>query len=471
MTTLDGRPAALLISHDVVGASMAGPGIRYYHLARVLSQHVETTLAVPDGVADTLAGVDFEVVRYRDGDWNTLRPHVEDAQTCIFPGDIAASFPELAESDACLVIDGYDPLLAEWLAIPAALDEQGHLAAWQDRMVRLNRQYAIGDFFLCASERQRDWWLGLLEANGRINPATHGADPSLRKLVDVVAYGLPQETPVHSRQVVKGIWDGIAADDKLLVWGGGLWPWLDAATAIRAMAIVRERRQGVRLIFPGTRHPNPIMHGMPTRLPETKQLAGELGLTGEYVFFGDWIPYQDWASLLLECDIALTLHHDTLETRLAFRSRVLEYIWCGLPIIATRGDATSEIVEQYGLGTVVDYEDANAVADAICRLLEESATDRSSAFAVARQALTWENLARPLVEYCLHPLPAADKIRPDARASGVYLSNPWEQLRHERTYWKGLVEAYESGRFMRTMKWINRQTGRIRPVPPPDPEP
>lgn len=37
----------LVISHDVVGSKMAGPGIRYYHLANALSQHIPTTFAVP----------------------------------------------------------------------------------------------------------------------------------------------------------------------------------------------------------------------------------------------------------------------------------------------------------------------------------------------------------------------------------------------------------------------------------------
>ena len=61
-------------------------------------------------------------------------------------------------------------------------------------MVALGRQYLIGDFYLCASERSA-WWLGLLEASGRVNPATFDADPSLRTLIDVVPYGLP-DTPL-----------------------------------------------------------------------------------------------------------------------------------------------------------------------------------------------------------------------------------------------------------------------------------
>ena len=63
-----------------------------------------------------------------------------------------------------------------------------------------NTQLALGDFFLCASERQRDFWIGALHTAGRINPQTYAADPTLRSLIDVVPFGLPDEPPPeHSR--------------------------------------------------------------------------------------------------------------------------------------------------------------------------------------------------------------------------------------------------------------------------------
>ena len=53
-----------------------------------------------------------------------------------------------------------------------------------------NSQLADADFFLCASERQRDFWLGALHTAGRVNPRTYAADPTLRSLIDVVPFGL-----------------------------------------------------------------------------------------------------------------------------------------------------------------------------------------------------------------------------------------------------------------------------------------
>lgn len=447
----------LLISHDVIGLHMAGPGIRYYHLARVLARQMATTLAVPHESPAELPPCDFPVVRYIRGDWSSIAPHVRAAEICILPSDIAFDFPELSESQACLVIDGYDPLMAEWLALHARYDDEAQSTHWRQRMLNLNHQYVMGDFFICASERQRDWWLGLLEAHGRINPATFAMDPSLRKLVDVVPYGLPEGTPQKTRAVLKNVWPGVTPADKVLLWGGGLWPWLDPITAIRALCQIWEKRQDVKLVFPGTKHPNPMLENIPTQNGNAYATAEALGLLNKAVFFGDWVPYADWVNVLLESDIALTLHYDTMETRLAFRSRVLEYIWAGLPIVAARGDATSELIEKYKLGIVVDPEDVHQVERAVLTLLDTHPTTLAGNFAAARQALTWEQAAQPLVRFCQQPHRAADRQKCGAQLGNPYYADLQEQVKSL----KSIIGAYESGRFMQTMRWLHRARQRV----------
>ncbi len=454
----------LIISHDVVGAQMAGPGIRYFHLARVLGREFDVILAAPHEKAPDLPEINFQVVQYQRRDWGSLASWVSGAKVVIFPSDIASDFPQLAQSDACLVVDGYDPLLAEWLPLMQSRSLPEQLLHWQARLDDLNQQYVMGDFFLCASERQRDWWLGLLEANGRINPHTYGQDLSLRRLIDVVPFGLPEASAQHTRAVIKTVWPDIAETDRLILWGGGLWPWLDPLTAIHAVARVWRQRQDVRLVFPGTRHPNPWMANTPTHNQAARQTAEALGLLNKAVFFGDWVPYADWGNVLLESDLALTLHYDTLETRLAFRSRVLEYIWAGLPIIATRGDATSELVEKYKLGCIMDYEDVEGVATAILRLLEKPETAFSKQFAEARQALNWERAAQPLVAFCRHPQRAADKVALNGTMKKSFYLSEIARLQNDVDRLQTLVQSYEGGRFIRLMRWLQRLKARATKV-------
>jgi glycosyltransferase involved in cell wall biosynthesis len=451
-----------VVSHDVVGKQMAGPGIRYYHLARVLSQEFDVRLAAPDEVTASVREQGFRVVQYARREWASIEPWVNWAEIVVFPSDIASDFPQIGEADAFLVVDGYDPLLAEWLALNPSQTPQEQDVQWRQRMRDLGQQYLMGDFFLCASERQRDWRLGALEVNGRINPYTFGDDPSLRRLIDVVPFGLPKERPLSSESVLRGIWPAIAPGDKVVLWGGGLWPWLDPLTAIRAMARVWEQRQDVRLIFPGTKHPNPWMEGIPTHNEAARQTARRLGLVNRGVFFGEWIPYEEWANVLVESDVALALHYDTLETRLAFRSRMLDYIWAGLPVVTTRGDATSDLVEAYNLGAVVDFEDVDGVAEAILRLSELPRDALREQFAEARETLTWEHTAQPLVAFCRHPRRAPDKIAMEDGLGNPFYVEERKRLVEERDRWRQLVRKYEAGRFIRAMRWLDRVARRLR---------
>ncbi len=457
----------LIVSHDVVGSHMAGPGIRYYHLARVLARTLPVTLAFPAHTgADpalpelTLPGV--TLAPYAPHDWASLAPLVAHATVVLLPSEVVADYPQLAEVDAALVIDGYNPVLAEWLAVYGRGPTDEVRAQWRQRIDRQAAAVRLGDFFICAGERQRDWWLGQLEAHGRINPATYAADPTLRRLVDVVPYGLPAEPPVATRPSIKGVWPGIAPTDKVVLWGGGLWPWLDPLTAIRAIHVLAASRPEIKLIFPGTRHPNPAVAAMPTHLAAAQTFATEYDLLDRQVFFGEWVDYRAWPNVLLESDVALTLHADSVEARLAFRSRVLEYVWATLPVVATTGDATSDLIARFGLGIQVQPHDAAGVAAAIVALVDEARTARAPAFAQACAELSWDAAVRPLAAFCLAPHRAPDRAGwlPDPRAQERTLA----ALQSEVAHWRDLVARYEQGRFMRAMqtlaRWQQRFSGR-----------
>lgn len=468
----------LLISYDAINDRMAGPAIRYFHLARVLASYVDLVLASPRSQSliqpnirtgqsrwDSSA---FQIVHYNHRQWSTLQPFVETADVIILPPDAAHDFPQLAERDSAFVIDGYDPLVTEWLA----MNEVDLKETWQKRMEILESGYRLGDFFICASERQRDRWLGLLEANGRVNPWTYDGDPSLRHLVDVVPYGLSTDEPHHTEAVVKGVWPGIGIDDPVILWGGGLWSWLDPITAVRAMQRIWSQRQDVRLIFPGTRHPNPMLAGIPTHYPQALALAKELNLLDRAIFFGEWVAYEQWHNVLLESDIALNLHNESVETRFSFRSRILEYFWARLPVVTTRGDTLSQLISENQLGAVVDYGDIDGVAAAILGILNNpSPPSRQARFEQIRRQFQWEEVARPLIAFCRQPRRAADRCQKMPLGNASYLAR--EELLHkmeneltdayresarlevEVSRLHTLLYAYERGRFMQFMHKMN----------------
>lgn len=433
------RRRVLFITSDTIGVRMAGPGIRFWELGRVLSRHFDVTLAVPPFLRTPSQTIELDFPARARVCRNTaeLRGLVREADVIVTQGAVVLMCPFLSRLRKPLIFDSYDPFLLASLhpVVDANMDERLTIAE-KYRVAHLISLRAA-DFVLCASERQRDYFLGMLSALGRVNPHNHDEDPFLRRLMAVVPYGLPEEPPRQRTKVLKGVHPKIAAEDRVVLWGGGIWNWLDARTAVRAMARVVKRRDDVRLFFMGTVRPNPSV-AQTSAVDETIALSRRLDLYDRFVFFHDWVPYAERENYLLEADIGLSLHRDALETRFAFRTRLLDYLWAELPIVTTEGDVLSEKVSRCELGRVVAPGDDEAVADAIVTLLEtpELKDTYRPRFARLTGDYRWDAVAEPLVKFCHEPRLAPDKdflqTLPHPLASGrgrLVLKEMWTALK------------------------------------------
>jgi len=405
----------LLISNSAIGPRMSGPGIRYWELARALRSGagLDVTLATVPGVpaGRWRSHGDAPVRLHAARDEADLRAQALQADVFVAPGAVISLYPSLARVETPLALDLYIPLSLEELqrTRSEALAEQA--LVFEGLRGSVSNQLLRADFILCASDKQRDYWLGALSALGRVNPYTHADDPTLRKLIDVVPFGLPSHPPKHKRQVLKGVVPGIGADDKVLLWGGGLWDWLDTSTLLQAMARLAGNRSDIKLFFMGVQHRNP-QEAQRRGTLTTLSLADELGLAGRSVFFNDWVPYEERGDYLLEADVGVSLHRDHLESRFSFRTRFLDNLWAGLPLIATRGDVLSHEVERRGLGRVVVPGDVDGLVEAILDMVDAPDLRQHPErldFKKAAEAYRWEVVARPLVEFCRHPHRATDR--------------------------------------------------------------
>lgn len=398
----------LVITGDPIGAKLAGPAIRAWNMAATLAATCEVTLVSLSRVEEVSAP--FRVVHVDAGDDAGMRPHEQWADVIIFQGHALSVFECLSISTKVMVVDIYDPMHLEQL-------EQGRElspAQWHSQVDSatevLNEQLARGDFFMAASERQKSFYLGQLAALGRITPTTYDGDPNFDRLLSVVPFGIPGEEPVHERDVLKGVRPGIGRDDKVLLWSGGLYNWFDPHTLIRAVAALDERRGGVRLFFQGTKHPHPGVPEMRV-VAESRALAAELGAVDRSVFFNDsWVDYADRQNYLLEADAGVSTHFAHVETTYSFRTRILDYLWAGLPIVVTDGDHFAELVRTEGLGIVVPERDVDALTDALERVLfdAEFAANARAAVARVRERYRWSAVLAPLVSFMADPHHAAD---------------------------------------------------------------
>jgi glycosyltransferase involved in cell wall biosynthesis len=429
------RHRIVIVTPDVLQTRMAGPAIRAWHIAVALSREHDVELVTTS--LCSLTGADFPIRHVGDAELHQLEAWCD---VLIFQGHVLENHPWLRRSPKVLIPDLYDPMHLEVLEQSRDQPPQERRQTVRVTTEVLNEQLGRGDFFVCASNKQRDFWLGQLAGVGRVNPATYDAAENLDQLIAVVPFGIGDEPPVHNRQVLKGVVPGIGTDDRVILWGGGVYNWFDPITLIRAVDNLRSRVPDVRLYFLGMRHPNPNVPAM-EMAARTKALTEELGLVDKHVFFNeDWVPYDDRHNFLLEADVGVSTHLDHVETQFSFRTRILDYIWATLPIVATAGDTFAEVIDRHGLGTIVPPNDVKALEDALHELLTDVAANRRCQEAIARYApnLRWEQVLEPLKRFCRNPRRAPDLIDPRQR---VIIGDPMAQSMWGARNWRDTLRV------------------------------
>jgi glycosyltransferase involved in cell wall biosynthesis len=397
------RPNVLFICADPVGEQMAGLGIRCWELARALSAVASVTIA--HGGSERREDEGVRTVPFRPHAPGALRSLIEQA-------DVVVAHPQwpmvdrwLKRCSARVVIDLYCPETLETLELTTGRPSVQRRQMTATTLDRLHAALRTGHNFICASEAQRDLWLGAMLGLRLIAPELYDDDVSLRETIDLVPFGVPREPPQRTagagpRETIAGV-DG---DSELVLWNGGVWRWLDAPTAIRAVAEVAARRPRLRLVFMGGAPDHPAASES-TR--EARALAERLGLLGSVVHFHDrWVPYAERGEWLTQADCAISAHAEHLETRFAYRTRLLDCFWAGVPIVCTAGDDLAEQVAREGLGAVAPPQDAHALAEALEQVLENGRESYAARLAAAAEQQRWERMAVPLARWISAPRPS-----------------------------------------------------------------
>lgn len=358
----------LICSQEPLGERMAGPGIRATELARALD--AEVVLAAPKG-GD---------VFFHPHDPGPLRAALKTADAVLSP----PLWPRLAAAlgDVPWICDLYAPEPLETLE---HFRDRPPLRRLMSALAldRLDAALERSALLLCATDRQRDLWTGALLAARGLSPAAYDADPTLERLL-VVPFGLPAEPPVAAGRPIRERF-AIPAGAPVVLWNGGTWPWLDPEAAVAATLAHAD----AHLVFMG---------GADARVaPGPRVHVNE-----------QWVPYEERGAWLLDADVVISAHHDHLETRYAFRTRLLDALWAGRPIVCTAGDELADLVEREDLGAA-----GGPLADGLARVLDNGPESYRDRIATAAATLTWPRVAAPLDEALARPL-----LRPRAHRTG-----------------------------------------------------
>lgn len=345
--------SVVVATPDIVGERMAGPGIRAWYLTQELSKHFPTKL-----------------VSMADRDSADAKQAFRDATVLI--GQPARNFRR-ARREQRIVYDLFDPTvleLRELYGSSPSIRQRIHLAA---EWARLSEALMRADLLMCAAPNQRRFYEKLQSGDAHWIEVPFGIDST-----ELASCPKPQ--------------------DNVVVWGGGVWEWLDPATAVDAVVRANTSGTRVKLLFMGRRRPT-TPQAVDRRREDRFDALLQRG--GPHVAANEgWVPYRERLSWLRAGKIAIMLHRSTAEAEYSIRTRIFDAIAAGIPVVSTAGGFAADLVEKEGLGIVVPPEDVDAVEKAIIRLLKDDEFHSRcvSNLERIRPRYIWDVVTRPLVE-------------------------------------------------------------------------
>jgi hypothetical protein len=378
-----------VLAPEPIRPRMAGMGIRALELSRALAAEFDVRLLVPNDPVEAreVAG-SVAVVAARPG---RLREAAGDARAAVVSGH-AGNFWFHQVPGVPVAADLYDPFPIENLHYARAL---GAETARHDRAT-LELSLARADLFLCASPEQRLFYAGALLACGRIGPDNFPDDPSLTRLLAIVPFGVPEE-PARGERAAGRRAAGVP-DAGPLVLFGGVYDWYDPALLLDAWPAVLRRHPDAHLLF----FENPNLETTPQRVfAKTRERARAIDPSGQSIRFSPWLPYAARADLYAAADLVVSIASEGLETELAYRTRLLDAAWGGLPAVTIGGGSLGRELEAAGAAVECPRE-ATALADRVTSLLADPAA-RARAAAAARglaERRSWKSVAAPLSAWC-----------------------------------------------------------------------
>jgi glycosyltransferase involved in cell wall biosynthesis len=303
----------------------------------------------------------------------------------------------LRASEARIVYDLCDPVPLDLLETQLTSSRERQLVWSTVALDHFLDALESGHHFICSGDRQRDLYLGAMLALRLISPAAYRADPTFRTFLDQVPFGIPSQPPQRVEGAgPKARLARVGDDTQVVLWNGGIWNWLDPVTAVTAAVTAAERNPRIRLVFM-------YAAGALDGGPETREaraayeLARRLGALDEIVFFHDAVvPFVERPSWLLDADCIISTHREHLETNFAFRTRLLDCFWAGLPAVCTRGDELSERLERCGGAVTVPSGDADAVAEGILEVLDREPESYRQRLVEAGRDMVWAEAVEPL---------------------------------------------------------------------------
>lgn len=262
------------------------------------------------------------------------------------------------------------------------------------------------------SNAQRFAVLGELATVGRLN--RYNAEYELVLTLPGSVDPALQPEPGDSGKVAR-----LVGSDKafVVIWSGGFNTWSDPETLFAALEWAMEREPAVHFVATGGSipgHADSVFNSFAYRVEQSPHKL-------RYHLVG-WVPADRFPSYLAGADLAICVDFPCVETSIGTRTRLIEAMSYGVPVLMTRGTELSMEIEDAAVGWVVEPRNPQALG----RKVVECARDREATVQMGRAArdfvrrrLSIERTMEPVVRWVEKPQFAPDNACKHAISSTI----------------------------------------------------
>lgn len=393
-----------------------GGGLRCWGLAKGLKANdpdLDITIAYNEEYKKEKFTKNFEninIVTWRLAEIEAL---VHDYDTVIISycmGELSEKTADAVRTNQQLILDCYVPIYVEVSARNSEdIDREYH--AFHHDASRWGRVLQRGDLFLCASEPQKRYYMGVLSGLGRINPVTYG-----KELIKIVPYGIYEDEPKVNEKPISKLLGKDKASHKKILWFGGIYPWFNLSNLIDAVEMTNKEIP-TKLVIVGAKNPFNTHPDFVKAYEDLIEYVEADPSRKDNVVFQDWVKYDDRADWYLDSDLVVVINKIGDENELAWRTRVVDYIWADLPIITNGGDPLGEILLDSNAAIKLGSLSSKAISESLINALKDDKTLQTvkGNLEKIRPQFYWNEVTKDLVKDI-----NTHAMAPDLQTQGMY---------------------------------------------------
>lgn len=257
------------------------------------------------------------------------------------------------------------------------------------------------DVYSTCSTPQKFEAVGQLGMAGRLDRDTIGYD-----FVHAILPGAPAK-PREIRDTIKLRGEAIPEDAFVVLWCGGYNVWTDVQTLFWGLNDAMERDPRIHYISAGAG----VSMQNNTSYERLLDLINKSPNKHRFHMLG-WQPSSVIPGLYQQADVGVNLDASHYETMLGTRTRLVEMMHNGLPVITTLGCELSYIVERQELGLTFQIGDAKMFANQIRALAKDRSLQKKlgqRAWDYTRNELSFECTTQPFLAWAREPAFAPDR--------------------------------------------------------------